>query len=192
MSDEVFHVSDPRTLKAVAHPLRVRLLGALRFDGPATATELGARFGESSGSTSYHLRQLARYGFVEENTEQRDRRERRWRAVHRMTSWSNAEMSATPEGREAANLLSRRQVEVLTDSMEAFERDRDSWSTEWIEVAGISDDVVRLSPASVASLSEQLWALLREAAERDKDAPDARPVSVLFAAHPRLTPAPRA
>ncbi|GAA4576990.1 winged helix-turn-helix domain-containing protein [Planotetraspora kaengkrachanensis] len=185
MSDEVFHVSDPRTLKAVAHPLRVRLLGALRSDGPATATELGARFGESSGSTSYHLRQLARYGFVEEDREQRDRRERRWRAVHRMTSWSNAEMSATPEGREAADLLRRRQVEVLTDTVEAFERDRDSWSTEWIEVAGMSDDVVRLSPASVASLTEQLWVMLREAADRDRGAPDARPVSVFFAAHPR-------
>ncbi|GII34536.1 winged helix-turn-helix domain-containing protein [Planotetraspora mira] len=185
MSDEIFHVSDPRTLKAVAHPLRTRLLGALRFYGPATATELGARFGESSGSTSYHLRQLARYGFVEEDTEQRDRRERRWRAVHRMTSWSNAEMAATPEGSEASAFLRRRQVEVLTDAAEAFERDRDSWGKEWIEVAGMSDDVVRLSPASVASLSERMWAMLREAADRDKDAPDARPVAVFLAAHPR-------
>jgi DNA-binding transcriptional ArsR family regulator len=185
MSDESFHVSDPRTLKAVAHPLRVRLLGALRFDGPATATELGARFGESSGSTSYHLRQLARYGFVEEDAEQRDRRERRWRAVHRMTSWSNAEMAATPEGREAAAFLRRRQVQVLTDNAEAFERDRDSWSEEWIEAAGMSDDVVRLSPASVASLSARVWSMLREAADRDKDAPDARPVAVFLAAHPR-------
>jgi DNA-binding transcriptional ArsR family regulator len=183
MSDEVFHVSDPRTLKAVAHPLRVRLLGALRTDGPATATELGARFGESSGSTSYHLRQLARYGFVEEDADQRDRRERRWRAVHRMTSWSNAEMAATPEGREATAFLRRRQLEVLAGDVEAF--DEGSWSEEWTEASGISDEVVRLTPATLRSLEERVWELLREAVERDKDAPDARRVSLFIAAHPR-------
>ncbi|GII58929.1 transcriptional regulator [Planotetraspora thailandica] len=183
MSDEVFHVSDPRTLKAVAHPLRVRLLGALRTDGPATATELGARFGESSGSTSYHLRQLARYGFVEEDLDQRDRRERRWRAVHHGTSWSNTEMTATAEGREATQFLRRRQLEVLAADVEAF--DRGTWSEEWIEAFGISDDVVRLRPATLRSLQDRVWELLREAVEEDKDAPDACRVALFVAAHPR-------
>ncbi|HZB35626.1 MAG TPA: helix-turn-helix domain-containing protein, partial [Gaiellaceae bacterium] len=58
-------VEDLETLRAFVHPLRNRLLGALRIDGPATASELARRFDESSGATSYHLRQLARYGFVE-------------------------------------------------------------------------------------------------------------------------------
>ncbi|MBP2703386.1 helix-turn-helix transcriptional regulator [Microbispora sp. RL4-1S] len=185
MDGEVFHVSDPRTLKAVAHPLRVRLLGALRNDGPATASELAERFGESSGSTSYHLRQLARYGFVAEAEDRRDRRERRWRSIHRLTLWNNAEMAATPEGREAVAFLSRRQIEVLVTDVEAFERDRDSWGADWIEAAGVSDEVVRLRPSSLAELGDRLHAMLREAAARDRGAPDAEQVSVFVAAHPR-------
>ncbi|MEU8279988.1 ArsR/SmtB family transcription factor [Microbispora bryophytorum] len=189
MDHEVFHVHDPRTLKAVAHPLRVLLLGELRTNGPATATELAGRLGESSGSTSYHLRQLVRYGFVEAHTAQRDRRERRWRAIHRFTAWSDVEMAATAEGREAAAFLRRRQLEKLTADVENFEREGDLWSEAWAEAAGMSDLVVRLSPATVTYLYERMSAMLLEAAERDRDDPDARPVAVLLAAHPRRDPA---
>ncbi|HCU52172.1 MAG TPA: ArsR family transcriptional regulator, partial [Micromonosporaceae bacterium] len=59
-------VSGVQELKAVAHPLRVRLLAALREHGPATATELAKRFQTDTGSTSYHLRKLAQSGFVAE------------------------------------------------------------------------------------------------------------------------------
>jgi predicted transcriptional regulator len=59
---------DPRSLRGLAHPLRLHLLGLLRADGPATASQLAARTGQSSGATSYHLRQLAAYGFVVEDT----------------------------------------------------------------------------------------------------------------------------
>ena len=59
-------LTDPRALRALAHPLRVKLLGLLRLEGPMTASDAGRRVGESSGSASYHLRQLERYGLVEE------------------------------------------------------------------------------------------------------------------------------
>ena len=59
-------VTDVRALRALAHPLRTRLLGQLRFHGPATASQLGRAVGESSGATSYHLRQLEACGFDEE------------------------------------------------------------------------------------------------------------------------------
>ena len=59
-------VHDPSVLRALAHPLRGRLLGLLRTEGPSTATRLGQQLGESSGATSYHLRQLEAYGFVGE------------------------------------------------------------------------------------------------------------------------------
>jgi DNA-binding transcriptional ArsR family regulator len=183
--DEVYHVSDPRTLKAAAHPLRVRLLGALRMDGPATATELAARFGESSGSTSYHLRQLARFGFTEEDPTPRDRRERRWRARHRYTSWSNAELSATPEGHEAAAFMRHRQLEVMTASIDTFHREHDKWGNAWIEAAGMSDYVARLTPASVMALYERITALIDEMAEHDEAAIDAEQVHVYVGAYPR-------
>ncbi|WP_248958030.1 winged helix-turn-helix domain-containing protein [Sphaerisporangium perillae] len=180
----VYHVSDSRVLKAVAHPLRVRLLGALRLDGPATATELAAKFGESSGSTSYHLRQLARYGFVEEDPEQRDARERRWRSVHRYTSWNELEIGDTPEGREAAGFMRNRQIEVLLSDREAFERDRESWGPEWIEAAGMSDDIARLTPASVTLLYERISAMIHEMEAADAASPQAERVSIHLAAFP--------
>src|SRR5215212_5276227 len=78
-------VLDARSLRGIAHPVRVRILTSLREDGPATATGLAGRLGESTGSTSYHLRQLAEYGFVAEDTGRGVGRELWWRAVHRAT-----------------------------------------------------------------------------------------------------------
>ncbi|WP_214110226.1 winged helix-turn-helix domain-containing protein [Acrocarpospora catenulata] len=183
--DEVYHISDPRTLKAVAHPMRVRLLAALRADGPATATELAARLGESSGATSYHLRQLARFGFTEEDPAPRDRRERRWRARHRYTSWSNLELSATPEGREAAAYMRHRQLEAMTAAIDEFHNEHETWSRAWVEAAGMSDHLVRLTPASVMTLYERIYALIDEQAELDLAAPDAEQVRVYLGAYPR-------
>src|SRR5215467_9606852 len=71
-------------LRALAHPLRLQLLQVLYAEGPATASQLGRRLGESSGATSYHLRALHRAGMVEE-AQQRNGRERWWqRAPERL------------------------------------------------------------------------------------------------------------
>ncbi|WP_127547811.1 transcriptional regulator [Actinoplanes sp. OR16] len=69
----------PRSLRGLAHPLRVRILRILREQGASTATRLAGQTGESSGATSYHLRQLAGYGFVEEEPRPGPGRERWWR-----------------------------------------------------------------------------------------------------------------
>lgn len=77
---------DSRRIRGLAHPLRVRILDLLRRKGPATATHLAERLDQSTGATSYHLRQLALYGFVVEDTERGTTRERWWKAAHRMTT----------------------------------------------------------------------------------------------------------
>src|SRR3954468_12521712 len=100
-------VTDVRALRALAHPLRSRLLGRLRLHGPATASQLGRAVGESSGSTSYHLRQLAAYGFVEEVEGQGTARERWWRARHRLTSWRADEIATQEGGAEVEDELIR-------------------------------------------------------------------------------------
>ncbi|MCG5214300.1 winged helix-turn-helix domain-containing protein [Streptosporangium sp. KLBMP 9127] len=185
---EVFRVTDPRTLKAVAHPLRARMLSLLRFDGPATATELARKVGESSGLTSYHLRELARYGFIEEDPEQRDARERRWRAAHMYTSWRSGEMSATPEGREADEFMRRRQIANLLHDHEAFGQRMDTMSREWVDASGMADEIVRLTPGSMAALWEH-WArfssALQELARNDAGDPAAEEVAVYMYAIPR-------
>src|SRR5215207_3054571 len=81
-------VLDVKGLRALAHPVRVELVGLLRQYGPSTATRLAERLGVNSGTASYHLRQLGAAGFVEEDTERGNARERWWRPVHR-TTWSD-------------------------------------------------------------------------------------------------------
>lgn len=181
--EEQFRISDPRVLKVVAHPLRVRMLGMLRAEGPATASELGRRVGESSGSTSYHLRELAKYGFIEEDPERRDGRERRWRARHRYTSWDNLEMATTPEGREAVRIMHQRQVEVLVRTAEAFEERE--WPPELIEVCGMSDHLVRLPPAAIREFGVRVDDLVRELAERYAGDPAAIQANLFLAAFPQ-------
>ncbi|WP_328808787.1 winged helix-turn-helix domain-containing protein [Nonomuraea montanisoli] len=182
--EESYEISDPRVLKVVAHPLRVRLLGLLRNDGPSTASELGRAVGESSGSTSYHLRVLARYGFIEEDPEQRDARERRWRARHVYTSWDNARMAATPEGWEAVRVMQARQVEALARAMRAFEDDPDP---DWLPAAGMSDYLAALPPEGVREFNRRVSELIGELTARHAGHPEARKVHLWAAVFPHET-----
>lgn len=186
----VRRVTDAESLKAVAHPVRVKLLGSLRIDGPATASELGRRLGESSGSTSYHLRQLARYGFIEEDPDQPNARDRRWRAKHRYTSWRTSDFVDEPSGREAARMMRMRQVRLLEELIERFDEGLDNWSRDWIDAAGISDEVVRLTPATLQRLGDRVMELAREYAAEDADADDAELVMLVVAGFPRREATP--
>src|SRR6187431_2076345 len=95
-------VRDPKAMRALANPLRLKLLGLLRQDGPHSVGELSELAGAAPGSVSYHLGTLARFGFVEEAPElARDGRERWWRAAHTLTHFDPGELNETPEGRAA-------------------------------------------------------------------------------------------
>jgi DNA-binding transcriptional ArsR family regulator len=182
MAANVRRVTDVATLKAIAHPLRVRLLAALRSDGPATASQLGRKFGESSGSTSYHLRQLARFGFVEEDPEQPNARDRRWRALHEFTSWRESDFASDEEGRAATRFMRARQRAALDQTAAAFE-ERD-WAESWLDAAGMSDLAARLTPPSLTALHNQVIALVHEYETRDAREPDAERVGIWLAAYP--------
>lgn len=152
------NVSDPQVLRALAHPLRGRLLGLLRSEGPSTATRLGELVGESSGSTSYHLRQLEAYGMVAED--RREGRERWWRAVHAMTSWEPADLLDQPGGLEAVELAQRRQVEVMGGQLRTWLEDGRAFGLEWAAVAGLSDYVLRLTPEQAKQCTDEVYAVL--------------------------------
>jgi DNA-binding transcriptional ArsR family regulator len=181
--EQQYKISDPQVLKVVAHPLRVRLLGLLRADGPATASELARKVGESSGSTSYHLRELFKYGFIEEDDEQRDGRERRWRPRHRYTSWDAAEMAGTAEGREAVRIMHLRQVEMVGRVMEEF--DVADWPREWVDASGMSDHILHMPPVALLEFHDKAGALLLDLAAKYADDPEARLVHVWIGAAPR-------
>jgi DNA-binding transcriptional ArsR family regulator len=97
-------VTDVRALRALAHPLRNRLLALLRLHGPSTASRLGELVGESSGSTSYHLRQLAKHGFVREVEGKGTARERWWERTPGGFSISSSGKDS-PAGRQTAEAV---------------------------------------------------------------------------------------
>ena len=106
--DNPHRITEPREMRALAHPLRLRLLGLLRVEGPATATGLADTVGESPALVSYHLRQLDAYNFVEEAPElASDGRERWWRAAQASTQWDAADFLDTPERLAALTSLQR-------------------------------------------------------------------------------------
>src|ERR1051326_4427443 len=103
----------PSRLRGLVHPIRVRLLRLLLADGPATATQLGRKLGQSSGVTSYHLRMLADLGFIVEDTERSTGRDRYWRSRYSSSSFTfrAPDDPGTPETVEMAVQYIRMSVE---------------------------------------------------------------------------------
>jgi DNA-binding transcriptional ArsR family regulator len=153
------NVTDVESLRAIAHPIRSKMLALLRYEGPATASQLGRRLGESSGSASYHLRQLARYGFVEEDPEQPNRRDKRWRAASRVTVWRRGEMSKDPEGREVSDALERRQMLSAVEMFQRWFAQRDNLEPRWADAGTLFDDLLRLTPSQTVRLDNELSAV---------------------------------
>ncbi len=165
-------VTDVRALRALSHPLRNRLLGLLRLDGPATASQLGRVVGESSGSTSYHLRQLAAYGFVEEVEGQGTARERWWRARHRMTSWQAAEVVEQEGGREVQDEMTRLQIDQQARVLDAWHAQKEQMDPAWTAAASLNDYGLRLSPDQARALADELDAVVsRWMSEHPSDVP---------------------
>lgn len=179
-------ISDPQVLRALAHPLRGRLLGLLRLEGPSTASRLAERVGESSGATSYHLRQLAAYGMVVDAAGRGTGRERWWRAAHTTTTWEPDELLRQPGGLEANELMQRHQVEVMGRELRSWLDSGRAQGAEWAGVAGLSDYVLRLTPAETRQVLEEIYAVLDGWAARTHDTrPGTLPVNVFTAAFPR-------
>lgn len=178
---EPIYLKEVVKLKALAHPLRARILGVLRLEGPATATTLGARLGESTGSMSYHLRQLERHGFVEDAPGLGKGRERWWRAAHDVTVLSMADF-AEGEGREAADLLRRQGLAYQQQVIDNYIEHELEWGRQWMEAVALDDALIHLTPEGLARLNEKIRDLMTEADE----GPDsgATPVVVLYNAVP--------
>ncbi|GAA1654193.1 winged helix-turn-helix domain-containing protein [Actinoplanes couchii] len=165
-------VLDARTLRGVAHPLRLRLLGSLRHEGPQTATQLAARFGESSASTSYHLRTLAQHGFVADAPELGRGRERFWRAVHRSSQFDVPEPGAPEQERALGEAYLRTIARLYADNIEQSVTELDGWPHEWVRASTMSDLTIRMSADEARRLNEEMTALLERYRERAEDTPD--------------------
>ena len=157
-----YQLTDPAALEALAHPLRNRLLGLLRTDGPATASGLAERVGESSGVTSYHLRKLAEVGFVEEEADRGTKRERWWRSVHSATSWSPSDFLGNPEAHRASVSLRREWYRWQQRLLDRWMEEEREWGPGWIDAAVSGDDLLVLDADETKALNQELWDVVQK------------------------------
>jgi predicted ArsR family transcriptional regulator len=178
-------LTDPRAMRAYAHPVRMALLGLLRTRGPLTATQAAAELGESSGTCSFHLRQLAKYGFCEEAGGGKGR-EKPWRATATFTRWNTSPHD--PELRDAQRHLDTIAAQHYLTRISRWLADRQDDAPEWQTAAGYGDLTVPLTVAELEALNSDIEALVRPYLARvtgDQEAPEgARRVTLIGFAFP--------
>ncbi|NEC89673.1 transcriptional regulator [Streptomyces sp. SID12501] len=180
---------DARSLRGLAHPLRMQLLTALRHGGPATASQLAAKLGESSGATSYHLRQLAAHGFVEDAPEHGKGRERWWRSVHEGVQFHDAlRNDPDPAVRGAADLFMHEVANTHTRELSTWLGNQNDWSDAWKRSSDLSDFTLRLTPEHALELIQRMHELVdsyraQAPAEGTPDAETVRVHTHVFPTH---------
>jgi hypothetical protein len=160
----VTRLRDPRALRAYAHPVRMALVGLLRTEGPLTATRAGDLLGESSGTCSFHLRQLAKYGLVEEAGGGTGR-EKPWRATTTSTDW-DAIGDGTPESAAATALLESVIAERYFAQLARWLEASPGEPQEWRQAAMLGDRVLYVTPAELEELGDRVRGMLDEYFER--------------------------
>ena len=174
-------VLDSGALRALAHPLRVRIYDILSQYGPQTASSLAERLGESSGSTSYHLRALAKHDLIREA----DRPGHRPRAVvgapGRRLSFANPDAMATPAGRAATQVVMNEFLRNRNDQLLDFVNRGIGGEDEiWQDGTLISTATARLTPEQSKELTIKIMALIDEAVDnyRNQTGENVRPVTI--------------
>lgn len=165
MKDELL-LDDARVIRALAHPLRIRMLSHLQQEGPATSTTLAEALNESTANTSYHLRQLARHGLIEEDTQRGDRRDRWWSAVARHYNLP-PELDASAEHQAAIAELRARVLEHDARIVASFFEHENQFDPALREASTFTNYVIYATPGEVAALHAKLSDALRELARPD-------------------------
>ncbi|TVP67934.1 MAG: ArsR family transcriptional regulator [Nitriliruptor sp.] len=152
---------DPTTLKALAHPLRVRMYDLLADGGPATASQLAGAVGESSGTTSYHLRVLAKHGFIEEDQSRGDRRDRWWRV--RPGGYSlDAERLMEDPGTSAALRAAAGQLwQNAARQLERWYTTAHTWDVEWLRASASTTMRFEGTSEELAELRDEVVEVLQ-------------------------------
>jgi predicted ArsR family transcriptional regulator len=174
------HVTDPRRLRALAHPLRLDLLELLTRVGTATAAECARELGSTQANCSFHLRQLAKFGFVEPSDAREDRRERPWRLTDLEQRWS-------PEA-GAAEELEQVFIQRETERMLRWTARSHDAPAEWVDASFLGGMSVPLRAEELEQVRDQLRVVLQpyldRLSDRDTWPTDARFVRILLSAVP--------
>lgn len=187
-------VLDAKGLRALAHPVRVQLVELLRKYGPSTATRLAERLGVNSGTASYHLRQLGAAGFVEEDAERGNARERWWRSVHQTTELHGRDLD--DQELEAALAYLRSVAATYTLRAQQALNELQTMPRRWRGTFDMSDWPLRLTPEEAVALRQELRDVIahyrRDTPEAAASAPEgAERISLITHLLPELdAPAP--
>lgn len=178
-------LTDPRALRALAHPIRLALVGQLRVHGQLTATQAGELLGESSASTSFHLRQLAKYGLVEEAGGGQGR-ERPWRPTTMFTSWP--EVADDPKIEAAVGALRGVIMDHYLRRLASWFDAKPDEPPEWQDASEFGDTMLYITAAELAELNRRVRELVDAYLDRQTK-PELRPrgarqVTYLHIAHP--------
>jgi DNA-binding transcriptional ArsR family regulator len=181
-------VSDPRLLRAIAHPVRTRVLGEVYAAGHLRAADVAERLGIPANQASFHLRQLAKYGLVEPAPDlARDGRDRVWKPAQEGVLSFNADDLEKGPGGKAAVTVWRRQA--VASAKEAVERAYARHNRRDVEVM-ISDDWIRLTRPEAKEFAEELMAFQERWAQRTREEPARKGVRRTYHLMQILQPAP--
>ncbi|HEY1827017.1 MAG TPA: helix-turn-helix domain-containing protein [Acidimicrobiales bacterium] len=186
---DVRRISDAQTLKALAHPVRLSLLESLTLHGAMTATEVGERIGESATTCSFHLRQLAKYGFVEEAGGGKGRA-RPWQM--KTIGMSFGDTQDDPETQIAAGVLGRLLRERQLERYWNWRQTRMSYPVAWQDAAMDSEYLLKVTAEELTAINTELLDLLHERyrermTDPTKAPPGSVPVEVLLFSYPLET-----
>ncbi|MGV9601537.1 ArsR/SmtB family transcription factor [Streptosporangium sandarakinum] len=186
MTDDKTRSIDAAALKGLAHPSRLRLLELLEQRGEATATQLAALTGENTGATSYHLRQLERYGFIEDVPGRGRGKERWWRAGS--FSMDGDRFRRDPDTAQAAEMVLAQVVRRRGAELTRWLEESRTTPRAWIEASVTSSSGMRLTRRELTDLVGEVSAVLdayrKRARGRTGDTPDTAQVVVHFDALP--------
>lgn len=189
VDEDVHELTDPRAMRAMTHPVRLALLEALAMEGPLTATGAAEVIGESPTTCSFHFRQLAKYGLVEQAATGPGRM-RSWRLTR--VGMHFTDVHEDPQTQIAARALARTLRERSFARLQAYLEARSSYPVRWQEVTGSSDFTLHVTPDELQALDEEITALLRRYRDRIADPerrpPDSLPIEMLLFAYPVAPP----
>jgi predicted transcriptional regulator len=145
-------LTDPREIRAIAHPVRIALLEALSREGPLTCTQAAELVDESPANCSFHLRTLAKYGFVEE-APGGSGRERPWR---RVSFGESLELTEGGEAGVAAQAFAHLAHTRTFDRISNYVNSAASYSAEWNDAAFMADWLVYVTPEELAEIRDSV------------------------------------
>ncbi|HSZ44979.1 MAG TPA: helix-turn-helix domain-containing protein [Streptosporangiaceae bacterium] len=179
--------TDPQAIRALAHPVRMRLIQLLAHTGTLTATQASEALGESPANCAFHLRTLGKYGFIEEAGGGRGR-ERPWRRAHMGLSFNSG--SDNPEYAAAVEVLKDLMFGQTIERARAALASRTSWPEGWTDRLGESQMLAYLTEAEADELEDDMIKLLTRYQDRldhpERRPADAIPVEVLTFAYPLM------